>query len=75
MTTQQPLVIGVERFEAGGACETIAPAGFRPLPQRGCLVGQEGVFSSQNIETNTGGRLLVYAQAPHHDDFAGCAAL
>jgi hypothetical protein len=31
-------------------------------------------FSLQNIETNTGGRLLGYAQAPHHDGFAGCAA-
>lgn len=38
------------------------------LLQRGCFVGEEGLFSSQNIETKTGGRLLGYAQEPRHGD-------
>ena len=36
--------------------------------QRGCFVGEEGLFSSRIIETKTGRRLLGYAQEPRHDD-------
>src|SRR5579864_3427960 len=49
-----------------------------PVPislQRGCFVRTEGLFSSQNTETITGGRLLGYAQAPHRVRFAGYTEL
>jgi hypothetical protein len=54
---------------------------FKALPSGVELAGMrerihEGrlSFPSQNIETNTGGTLLGYAQAPRNDDFAEYAA-